>query len=338
MSKHTLLNNYSFGSFVRKVSVVAIGIQFILLSFPAISSAAVPNFTISPVTTNISQGSSVVMTIQVNTAAPVYAVQACLIYDAAKLQLTNTDYSGDPLGSTTGPAPSTDCSAGEIQLGRYDTTPASGTFTLAKLTFKAVLSSGSTTISFDEARSSIDGTTPSGSNSSTATLKPVPVPDPSPTPASPPATTTTSPAPSKPSSGSTTSPAPAQTTPTPAKLPAITDSGRATPTQATSNDVRQSLDSGATVTKAKTKKKSSLAVVYITIGIIVFLLALGGVILKLLSRRQLVEATFAIPLATTTETTTPISHVPGPAIPKPSDVIQPNNPPSNPGATPPSTP
>jgi len=321
--------------------IASIGLTATLFStlFVGSAAAATAKFTISPTSGSVTVGSSIVLTIQATANGSAFAVQSCVTYDSSKLQLTNTDYSADPLTNTTGSAPSTDCLDGEIQLGRYSTSPASGTFTVAALTFKALQSGTTASVGFDDAKSVIGNDTPSGSNSSTLTLVAIPAPTPTPTPTTPPATTTNPPATTTPSTTPKTAPKTNPSPTTPSSTPAITDTPRAESetTQAASPNVTESSSSSGTSSKPRSKKTSYL-VIYIIGGGIAALLLAAGLLLKFVGspfKRSSTNYVTPISPQNTDPTTDGLSRIQDPDIPQPSAIITPTETPNDPTKRPP---
>lgn len=103
------------------------------------------------------------LTISVSADEPVSGISACLAYDAAKVQLTNTSY-----GSWSTTAPNDGTCGGAHQVSVFTliaNPPSSGT--VATLTFRAKVSSGSAT--FDITGSSVVGAKDNGANILTST-------------------------------------------------------------------------------------------------------------------------------------------------------------------------
>jgi hypothetical protein len=308
---------------------------FLTPLFGSTAAAATAKFTISPTSGTVTQGSTIEFTIQaVPAATDTYAVQACVVYDSAKLSLDNVDYSSDPLPSNNPSAPSSDCSAGQAQLGRNgingsNVTHATGTFTVAVVRFKALQSSGIATISFDDAKSFIDSATPSGSDSASITLAAVPAAPATPAPTSPAPTNTTPAKKTTPISSSTAG-----------STAAITDSGRsvADTAQATSSDVKVP-QSNQTVTAANSATKGkSRRVLYIVVGAVVLAIAAAAALIKFVGLPFGRGRGGGNPFAGGSDMTPPstpdadppidVATVAGPDIPPPSSVVTPNDAPT----------
>lgn len=129
-------------------------------------AAATATLALTPTTATTTQGATTAVTIQVNAGTnKITGAQACIKYDAAKLSLINTDTSTSALSYTT-PNSDADCKAGELQVSRFSTDKPSGTFTLAKLTFKALGTDTSASLDFnttssyikDDATADVNGT------------------------------------------------------------------------------------------------------------------------------------------------------------------------------------
>lgn len=285
----------------------------IVFNMVGFAAAAGQKFTITPASASISQGSTVTLTVQADTSTDaITKAQACIkIGDSSKLELINTDYSDSPLRLMSNADPATDCAAGAIQLARSNNTSVSGQIILAKLTFKALDASSSVNISFDEAKSFIGSTKPSGSASATISLTAIPAAAPSDSPGSPAATNTalinnrvvTNP-------GST------------ASIPAITDAGKRE--QAVSSDVtsRGFLFTGTPASKAFATQRR---IVYILIAALLAALIAVAAMTKFagipgLDRRRFATAQ---PAASSDPEPFDLSRIPDPKLPMPSTVITP---------------
>ncbi len=153
-------------------SCVALLLIYTAASLSPISLAAAPvTMKIATPTSTVANGSTISLTIQVDAGTnQITAAQACLMYDTSKLTLINTDSSSSTLPSVT-PGSSTDCSVGQAQISRFafspnakTVNPASGTFSLAVVTFQAKQSGTTATISFDTAKSYIKDTATTTTN------------------------------------------------------------------------------------------------------------------------------------------------------------------------------
>ncbi len=115
------------------------------LGFVASPVQAAANFYLSPVSLTVNQNTNFSVEVLVNTGGDsVNAVQANLSYDAAKLEFVNistTNSAFEIEAENTG-------GAGTISLGRGTLTAKSGDLLIATITFKALLGSGSATLSF----------------------------------------------------------------------------------------------------------------------------------------------------------------------------------------------
>jgi hypothetical protein len=316
----------------------AIGLAMLLtVAVQGLSSgtayAASGTMSLSAASGSLQQGSSTVVTVQVSAGTDITAAQACVSYDSSKLSLTNTDYSGTPLDATTPSSASTDCSAGQVQIGRYSlTSHPSGNFTLARLTFKALASSGSNALTIGSKSFLYDNTASDppgilnldGSTGTTISFTAIPSPEPSPSPSSPAPTTSTKQ--TTKSSGTT-----ASATTTTSSAAAITDAGRSTDTeltQAVSADVHVPLTRTSANTTAEAKNAKSRRTLFILIGATFASIIAAVVMAKFLGvpglpRRQ--ESIGAAPLPPTDPTSAAISHLPDAQIPGPSAVIQPEH-------------
>jgi fibronectin type 3 domain-containing protein len=138
----------------------------------------------------LTTGSQVAITVKVSAGAnQITGAQACVSYDATKLSLTSIDTSTSPLHNAI-PAGSGDCNPGQAQISRFDTTPASGDFTLGILNFSVIQASTTATLGFDTNKSYIRDNASTDANGnyinilttatgSTLTLDPItPIPDP----------------------------------------------------------------------------------------------------------------------------------------------------------------
>lgn len=142
----------------------------ITLSPLASSAAATASLSFSPTNATVNQGSSVVLTIQVIAASQnISGAQACIHFDTSQLSLVNTDTSSSPLTYTT-PSSSSDCAMGDTQVSRFGVSHPSGTFTLAKLTFKALAFGVSTPVAIEKAQSFIKDTSTTDSSGNYANI------------------------------------------------------------------------------------------------------------------------------------------------------------------------
>lgn len=276
---------YNTKSSIKYVAAIMFALYlFIQLFFGSIGksfAAASATISISPTAVGVTQGSSTVVTVNINAAANnITAAQACVSYDTSKIQLTNTDYTTSPLGTTT-PSGGTDCPAGQIQLSRYTLPPfPNGTFALAKLTFKALVAGGTTTVSVNNGSSYIYDDTGTATNilvapagSSVLSLESIP--------AAPPSASPSTPAAQNP----------------PASTPSVTDTSRKNKSetatspqaiQATSSDVQEALPSDTPATNVvSSKKNKSTYTVYIIVGVVLATFAAAIVAARAARKRGL---------------------------------------------------
>jgi hypothetical protein len=215
-----------FFRILRTASTILLIAVVLCGALPAMTHAN-PSATLNltPATINITQGASVTLTIKVAAGAnQITGAQACLTYDNTKLSAGTPDTSSSALGYPT-PSSSSDCTAGEIQVSRFDFTPVSGTFILATIAFTATSAqSVVTNINFDNATSYVkDNVTTDGngnfisilssSSGSSLTLNPVAAPTPPTPPTSPPPPAPTTPATKPTKAPAPPTPSPVTTTP-----------------------------------------------------------------------------------------------------------------------------
>lgn len=147
---HIQKASIAFVAFVLSLPVAAV-----IGLWPSAASAANIGVSYSPSSQAISQNGTVAMAINVNAGAEaVVTAQVKVTYDSSKLQFVSISYAGTPLNESS---PSEASGPGFYTLSRYKvaTPHPSGTFRLATVTFKALVSSGSTNVGYDAANSSI---------------------------------------------------------------------------------------------------------------------------------------------------------------------------------------
>lgn len=108
----------------------------------------------SPASQSLANGSNVTLTINTNAGSNhVLTDQLRVTYDPAKLKYISVSYSGSPLDQS---APEEASGTGYYQIARYTLgTKPTGSFKLATITFQALTSSGSATVGYDAANSSV---------------------------------------------------------------------------------------------------------------------------------------------------------------------------------------
>ena len=112
--------------------------------WPALATAAGATISLTASKSVVSSGGSVVIAVYVNPAGtPINAAEADLTYSASQLQYVGISYSGSALSIN---APTNGGGSGAVTIAEGTTSPVSGSALLATVTFRALASSGSTTI------------------------------------------------------------------------------------------------------------------------------------------------------------------------------------------------
>lgn len=318
---------------VIRTSMVTALLLYLTIGVAPTASAASATLSLTPATASVTQGSDIQLTIRINAGAnQITGAQACITFDSAKLTLTQTDISSSAFSYTT-PGSSSDCSAGQTQVSRFDITQPSGTLTLAVLTFRANQGGATANVSFDNTTSYIkdnDSTDGSGnyisiltgSTGTSVTLNAIPAAPASPAPATPP------PAKAKTTTPKATTPAIVNNTP-----PAVTETA---PAQTSSSDVTAEAAPTPTTTPKITKKAASNKVAYIVAGIVLAVLIAAGLVAKFVGipgvplfakKRMMSGSSLVSPPQDPELPAVDLSNVPGGQIPPPSSVVQPNVPP-----------
>lgn len=126
----------------------------LLLSGVPRAYAATATDTYSPASQTVSTGSNFTVTVNTNAGLNhVLTDQLRVTFNPAKLEYVSVSYSGSPL---TTDAPDAGAGSGYFQISRYTLgAQPTGTFLLATLTFRALATSGSDTLGYDPANSSI---------------------------------------------------------------------------------------------------------------------------------------------------------------------------------------
>lgn len=116
--------------------------------------AATVSNTYSPATQTVQTGSNVTITITTNAGtSQVLTDQLRVTFDSSKLQYVSVDYTGSPLDTD---APDAGIGTNYFQISRYTLNPKpTGNFILAKLTFKALATTGTTSLAYDATNSSV---------------------------------------------------------------------------------------------------------------------------------------------------------------------------------------
>lgn len=212
--------------------------------------AATGSMYITPASTSVLNGASVTVSVRINPATNIDGVEASLGYDASKLEFLSIDPSGSAFEIALGPQTG---SGGTVSITRGTLgTAVSSDALVARVSFKALVGSGSSGISLS-GNATASGTYINPSTSGTTiTLTSPAAPTPTPTP---PSTPTTSPAPA---------PAPTPTTSDPAPDPVPTTE---TPTTTTTEPKVEIAQNNVQFTKVGVVVKTTVATrVYIIYG------------------------------------------------------------------------
>lgn len=131
-------------------------------------AASVSN-TMTPTSQTVSTGTNITVTVTTNAGTNhVLTDELRVTFDETKLQFVSADYTGSPLDTDT---PQAGAFVGYYQISRYAlSTHPTGSFTLAKLTFKVLGTSGTTTLGYDPANSSVFVQEDSGASNALATV------------------------------------------------------------------------------------------------------------------------------------------------------------------------
>ena len=129
--------------------ILSLSISFVVLSNPSPVYAAA-TLSLSPATSTVTINDTFPVAIRVNTGGdPVIAVQANLTYDSSKLECVSISNDGSAFGIEA----QNFGAGGQVKIARGVTggqPPVTGDVLVATVTFKAKVSSGSTTVNFTD--------------------------------------------------------------------------------------------------------------------------------------------------------------------------------------------
>lgn len=140
---------------IKKSVLVALLVVALL---PLQASAAANTITLTSSTQTVRKGETFQVDVNTTTDTAITAAQVYITFDKNQLAITNVDYSTSPL---TNDAPDSGGGEGYYRLQRYKIgqEPA-GTFLLGRITFEALASSGTATVSIDRSQSEMGSSGP----------------------------------------------------------------------------------------------------------------------------------------------------------------------------------
>ncbi len=118
-----------------------------------IFAASPAQLSLSSSAPSVNSGDTFTVTVSANTSEPITIAQAHLTFDPTKVSYVSTDYTGSPLVSDT---PDITSGSGFVMLSRFTTPPyPTGNVLVARVTFRALATSGVMPITLDQSKSSL---------------------------------------------------------------------------------------------------------------------------------------------------------------------------------------